>query len=359
MAESGEKQKRWLISQEDTVLVTGAPGFVGTAVVAALLNAGVHRVRCLVRPSSDCRRLQNVLNAHVSGRHVEIVRGNLLAAGDCLEMTRGVSVVYHLAAGTGTKSFADAFLNSVVTTRNLLEACLQHRCLKRFVSASSFSVYSNRNNPRGRLLDESCPLEDNPTLRGDAYCFAKLQQDEIVTHYAAKHSQPCVLVRPGVVYGPGKTAISGRVGRDTFGVYLHLGGPNRIPLTYVENCADAIVLAGLVPGVDGEVFNLVDDDLPSSRRFLRLYKSEVRHFRSIYVPRFLSHFLCHLWERYSLWSQGQLPLAFNTRAWHAYWKGSVYTNDKLKRLLGWSQKVPTDEGLRRFFESCREKESHA
>ena len=55
-----------------------------------------------------------------------------------------------------------------------------------------------------------------------------------------------------------------------------MGGSNTIPFTYVDNCAEAIVLAGLVKGVDGEALNIVDDDLPSSREFLRLYKNNVR-----------------------------------------------------------------------------------
>jgi hypothetical protein len=53
-----------------------------------------------------------------------------------------------------------------------------------------------------------------------------------------------------------------------------MGGAKPVPLTYVDNCAEAIVLAGLVAGVDGQVFNVVDDDQPSSRRFLRLYKQQ-------------------------------------------------------------------------------------
>ena len=85
-----------------------------------------------------------------------------------------------------------------------------------------------------------------------------------------------MIVRPGVVYGPGNKGITGRVGLGTFGLFLHLGGSNEIPLTYVDNCADAIVLAGIKGGVDGEVFNVVDDDLPTSRKFLRLYKKNVR-----------------------------------------------------------------------------------
>ncbi len=82
----------------------------------------------------------------------------------------------------------------------------------------------------------------------------------------------------------GNEAITNRVGIGTFGLFLHLGGSNTMPLTFVDNCAEAIVLAGLTPGVDGQVFNVVDDDLPSSRQFLRLYKRNVRRFRSLYLP---------------------------------------------------------------------------
>jgi nucleoside-diphosphate-sugar epimerase len=348
-----------IITPEARILITGSSGFVGTRVVANLLARGFYRLRCLTRASSDLTRLTRIIAASPGADQVEVVQGNLLSRPDCERITRDVAVVYHLAAGTGEKSFPDAFMGSVVTTRNLLEACVQHGGIRRFVSASSFTVYSNRNNPGGRILDESSPLEDQLQARGEAYCFAKLKQDELVQSYRAKHGLPSVLVRPGVVYGPGKPGITGRVGRATFGLFMHLGGGNRVPLTYVENCADAIVLAGLVPGVEGETFNIVDDDLPSSRRFLRLYKRHVKPFRSISIPRPLSYLLCCLWGKYSTWSRGQLPPLFNRHVWHVYWKGSRYPNDKLKQRLGWRQPVPTAEGLTRFFASCRQPESHA
>src|SRR5207253_5220785 len=138
------------------------------------------------------------------------------------------------------------------------------------------AVYTNTRKLHGRMLDESCPVETQPATRGDAYCFAKVRQDEIVAEYSKQCGIPCVIVRPGVVYGPGNEAIHGRVGIGTFGVFLHLGGSNVIPFTYVDNCADAIALVGLQRGTDGEVFNIVDDDLPSSRQFLRLYKRKVK-----------------------------------------------------------------------------------
>ena len=115
----------------------------------------------------------------------------------------------------------------------------------------------------------------------------------------------------------------------------------------------------MTKGVDGQVFNIVDDDLPSSRRFLRLYKQNVRRFRTIFVPHVVSYALCRLWEKYSSWSGGQLPPVFNGRSWHAYWKKTHYANDKAKKYLGWTPEVSTADGLRRYFEGCRERKRHA
>ena len=168
-----------------------------------------------------------------------------------------------------------------------------------------------------------------------------------------------MIVRPGYVYGPGNEGITGRVGINPFGLFLHLGGSNTIPLSYVDNCAEAIALAGLQRDIEGEVFNVVDDDLPSSRRFLREYKNNVRRFRSVYVPHAVSYSLCYCWERYSNWSKGQLPPVFNRRDWQATWKETSYSNEKLKAGLGWTQKVPTSEGMRRHFEACRNRGRNA
>jgi nucleoside-diphosphate-sugar epimerase len=353
------KDKETCVEFDIPILVTGARGFIGRWVVARLLEQGFTNIRCLVRPSSTRTRADVFPGAEAEDPRVELIEGNLLSRDDCRKISQGVQIVYHLAAGRGEKSFASAYLNSVVTTRNLLEASLQHGNLKRFVNVSSFTVYSNRDKPHGRILDETCPVEKAPALRGNAYCFAKVKQEGIVLEICRQHHFPYVIVRPGVVYGPGNEQIHGRVGTGTFGIFLHLGGSNQIPLSYVENCADAIVLAGLVKGLDCEIFNVVDNDLPSSRRFLHLYKKQVKRFHSIYIPHFISYTLCCLWEKYSTWSQGQLPNNFNRKDWHATWKKTVYTNRKIKQQLGWVQKIPTDEGLNRYFQSCREKTRHA
>lgn len=247
-------------------------------------------------------------------------------------------------------------MNSVITTRNLLDCCLQKN-LKRFVNISSFAVYSVRNLRRGSLLDERCEIESHHLERYNPYCYGKVKQDELVKDYGEKHHIPYVIVRPGAVFGPGKKAITGRVGIDTFGIFLHLGGSSRIPLTYIDNCAEAIMLAGIKPGIDRMVFNVIDDDPPTSREFLKKYKREVKRFRSIYIPHTVSFMLCYLWESYSKWSQGQFPPVFNRRRWAADWKSVLYSNRSAKELLGWKPRVPRAEALSRYF--AYQKESGA
>lgn len=352
-----EVQKQFIIGPDDLILVTGGTGFIGRKVVQCLYERGFRRVRCLVRPSSERTKIEALAAQCPAATSVEVCEGNLLSREDCAAACEGAAVILHLAAGTGTKSFADAFMNSVVTTRNLLEAAATHGSLKRFVSVSSFTVYDNTQS-RGKL-DESCPMEERPARRGEAYCFAKVKQDGLVIERCPKLGIPYVIVRPGYVYGPGRAAISSRVGLDTFGMFLHLGGSNRIPFTYVDNCAEAIAMAGLVRGIDGEVFNIVDDDLPTSRQFLRQYKRNVRRFRSLYLPHLFSYALCSLWERYSEWSKGQLPLDFNRKRWCAYWKKTRYSNEKLKTRVGWEPRVRTADAFRLYFESCRNEKLHA
>lgn len=348
------EQGNMIVGLNDPILITGATGFIGVKVVENLLEHGFTRLRCFSRPSSSMTQLESVASRYQGRATIEIIKGNLLCREDCFAATKEVAVIYHLAAGAGEKSFPDAIMNSVVTTRNLLDASLQNKSLRRFVNVSSFTVYSNVQKPKGRFLDESCPVEPHPERVSDAYCYAKIKQDELVTEYGQKHGIPYVIVRPGSVYGPGKKQITGRIGIDTFGVFLHLGGGNHIPFTYVDNCADAIALAGLRPGVDREVFNIVDDDLPSSRTFLRLYKQNVRRFTSLYVPHAISYVFCGMWEKYSTWSYGQLPPVFNRRRWHVEMKRTTYSNKKLKMRLGWAPRVSMDEGLKRFFQGCWE-----
>ena len=189
-----------------------------------------------------------MLDKFDAGRNIELVTGDLLSRDDCRKAAEGVSIIYHLAAGM-EKSFAGAFMNSALATRNLMDAFLQFGKPKRFVNISSFAVYSNLTLKRGALLDETCPLEDAPQERFDPYGFGKLKQEELVKEYGSKYELPYVIVRPGYVFGPGKRELSGRVGNNTFGLFVQVSGAQSLPLTFVDNCAEAIVLAGLKAGI--------------------------------------------------------------------------------------------------------------
>lgn len=340
-----------IINTDESILVTGAGGFLGTYVVKQLLAHGYNKIRCFVRPTTNLHHLNSAIISF-KNHEIEIVKGNLLVDSDCEKAAQNASVVYHLAAGRG-KSFSGCFLDSAVTTRNLLNAINKCSSVKRFVNVSSFSVYNNWNAKKGSLLDENCPIEREHMVRYDPYAFGKIKQDDVVNEYSKRHNISVVTVRPGVVFGPQRSTITGRVGIDTFGIFLHIGGNNKIPFTYVENCADAIVMTGLIPDIDGEVFNIVDDDLPSSRRFLSLYKRNVKRFFSLYVPYRLFWLFCLLWEKYYIWSKGQIPPSFNRRMCAAYWKGNKYSNNKLKKLVNWTPKTSMNEALKRFFDYAK------
>jgi len=345
-----------LIQSTDKILVTGANGFIGFQVVRNLLSRGFKNIKCLVRSESGIKNLRPLEQEFDVA--LEYVCGNLLSRDTCRAAAEEASVVYHLAVG-GDKSFPGCVMNTVVTTRNLLDAITTGGTIRRFVNVSSLSVYSNAHLKRRALLNESCPVESDLIGRYDPYAYSKAKQDDIVRQYSREKGLPYVIARPGVVFGPGKSRVPGRVGIDTFGIFLHIGHGNQMPLTFVDNCADAIVLAGLIKGIDAEEFLIVDDNLPSSRYFLRNYRKQARRFFSVPVPYRVFYVFSLLWEKYSSWSKGQLPPVFNRKTCAAYFKGNVYSNEKLKSRLQWHPNVCMTDALTRFFASIRAERERA
>jgi len=342
-----------IIDFSDMILVTGANGFIGPRVVKTLLDYGFVNLKCCVRPSSNLAALKKVISSYKTS-NVQICRGNLSSQVDCEKLTEGVQIVYHLAAAMRDTNFESSYMNNVVTTENLLNGVAKNGTIRRFVDVSSLRVYSNMKLRSGALLDETCRVESDLFDRGDAYCSAKVKQDDLVTRFCTINKLSYVIVRPGIVYGPGNREIHRMVGRririGTFELFLHLGGANKLPLSYVDNCADAIVLAGISKSADREVFNVVDDNLPTSTYFLKLYKQNVRRFSSIYLPYPIIYAVCYFGEKYYKLFEKKSPPTLNRRKCAAAWKGNDYSNAKLKKLLGWEPKVSFDEALKRYFD---------
>ncbi len=331
------------------ILVTGSNGFLGAALVERLIAHGEEDIRCFVRPGSNRSRLDDVMRRHPDAP-LEMFEGSLATVPGAKAALDGVDLLYHLAAAPSGAP-ADIFLNTVVASQKLLEAMGQVDRPPKTVFVSSFGVYQVADLPRGGVLDESTPLETHPEKR-DLYSAAKLRQEQLVWEYQDKVGFPLVVLRPGVIYGPGGSALSARVGIRFPGIFLYLGFRNLLPLTYVDNCAEAIVAAGNHEDAVGRAFNVVDDDLLTCREYLRMYECEVERLRKVPLPYGGLLALSRAIEWYHGYSKGQLPAVFTPYKVATMWKGNRFSNERLKSL-GWQPIVPTPEGLRRTFAYLR------
>lgn len=333
-----------------TVLVTGATGFLGQRLVRRLLLAGVS-VRCLVRPSSDVGALLAGAPEEKRGA-IELCHGTLNQLGWAADALRGCDVVYHVGAAL-TGGPAVLFLNNVTATRELMRRASEAK-VGRFVLVSSLGVYGTHHLRAGDTLDERCPLDPKPHIR-DPYTFSKVRQEQAAREVHEATGLPLVTIRPGVIYGPGRSCISGRLGLQLGNWLVRMGGWQRLPYTYVDNVADAVALAGTAPGVDGEAFNVVDDGLPRARTLLRMYRREVGGVRVIPVPHWGIGPLSAMCEKYHVWSRGQIPAVLSRYKSSAMWKRLRYVNEKAKARLAWAPVIGFDEGLRRTFASLRDR----
>src|SRR5690349_4328376 len=121
-----------------SILVTGSNGFLGVALIERLLANGQTGIRCFTRPGSDCARLRRVIDRYPDAA-VEVFCGSLSTRDGAAQVVEGAEMVYHLAAATKGPA-ADLFLNTVVTSKNLLDA-LVSQPVRKVVLISSFSVY--------------------------------------------------------------------------------------------------------------------------------------------------------------------------------------------------------------------------
>jgi nucleoside-diphosphate-sugar epimerase len=325
------------------VLVTGAGGFLGRRIVDSLLRMGATHVRVHVRQAPP-RGMVEGLTAQYPQATIEVAQANLLSRGALEPLVAGMDCVVHAAAGMKGAA-ADMFANTVVTTRNLLEAA-GAQGVRRIVLISSFSVYKASTLSKGDVLDERVPMEEVGTERG-AYGYAKTRQEQLFNEFQQRFGFESVVLRPGVIYGPGGGALSSRVGIRAMGFFFALSGKGLLPLTYVDNCADAVAQAALKAPA-GSVFSVVDDNIPTCKAYLQAYCKEVEPMRCIPVP----HWAFMLGARLLVWyhkrSKGQLPAVFTPYVIRSMYQPQRYSNAALK-AIGWTQRVGTQDGMRQAF----------
>lgn len=324
------------------VLVTGAAGFLGRRLVRELATEGL-RVRCFLRASSGIDDLRAFVGDDLWSS-VEIVRGDLMNAADCAAAVDGIDVVFHAAAGL-TGSTAVMFLNTVVPTRKLIDACVEHP-VKRFVLVSSLGVYGAAALKPNSVLDESCPVDPTPHLR-DPYTYSKVVQEQAAWEAHRERGLPLVVIRPGVIYGPGRGALSNRIGLQVAGRMFRIGGGRQLPYVYVDHVATALRQAGLEPGIEGEAFNVLDDELPSGKQVLRMYRQSGHGVKTLWIPQCTIGPLSSIYEKYSRWSHGQLPAVITRYKTDSMWKPLRFTNAKARQRLKWSPHLSFAEAFQR------------
>ncbi len=122
----------------------------------------------------------------------------------------------------------------------MLNACAQNG-VGQLVYASSLAVYGPL--PEGTRIDENTPFDDKPQLR-DPYSEAKIAADKLVSAFAKKTGLPTVILREGIIFGPGRQLPAGLFAFRMGGTDVVFGKPaNRLPLNYVENLIDAMQVA--------------------------------------------------------------------------------------------------------------------
>jgi nucleoside-diphosphate-sugar epimerase len=228
------------------VAVTGAGGFVGSAVVAELAKRGIEAVR-LVRTAR--------------GEPGEAEIGDLAGASIDPAKLQGADVVIHLAAVTHSPNGPDDGIEkyravNVGGTVALVEAAIAAKA-SRFLFVSSIKAVAERSAPGHPIDSNTAPAPE------DAYGITKLEAEQSVRERCSGAGVEWVIVRPPLVYGAEAKGNFGRLIRMVrSGLPLPLGAVNnRRSLLHVENLADALVAACTAPGAAGQIVTLCDSTL--------------------------------------------------------------------------------------------------
>lgn len=309
------------------ILLTGASGFVGRAVLASLLQRRFVRV-ALRQP-----------NAAGLPEGVEVVEISLSPDQDWFEMLSGVFSVVHCAARVhvmieeATDPLAEFRRVNVDGTLRLARQAAEAG-VRRFVFVSSIKVNGEHSLPGRPFTADQTPAP------GDPYGVSKCEAEAGLRALSEGTGMEVVIIRPPLVYGPGvKANFLAMMRWLQRGVPLPLGGvtENRRSLVFLDNLVDLIVTCIDHPAAANQTFLVSDDeDLSTAALLRRMGAALGRPARLVPVPAGLITFGAKLIGRPGIAQRlcGSLQVDIG----------------KTKALLGWSPPISVDEGLRRTAE---------
>jgi 2-alkyl-3-oxoalkanoate reductase len=321
------------MSESRTIFITGGTGLVGSHAVEEALARG-HRVRALVRPTSDTRWLDQ--------RGVDKVVGDLADADSLRRGTRGADWVFNCAAKVGDWGTLEEFraLN-VDAFRLLLEAAAEAR-VSRLVHVSSLGVYEGRDHYG---TDETTPPAADSL---DAYTRSKTEAEALALGIGKERGLPVAIVRPGFIYGErDRTVLPKLLHNLRRGTFAYFGsGEQVLNCIYVKNLVHAIFLAAEAPGAVGEVFNLTDGGRVTKRQFI----GRVAELAGLRPPRrkiplWLARTLATLMERRAKRRGATEPPLVNKARYKFLGLNLDYSIDKARRVLGYDPPYTTEQGL--------------
>ena len=316
------------------ILVTGGTGFVGSHLLDALLNSG-EQVVALVRPESKVRTHPGLSVHH----------GNLLDPGSLRGCCEDAKSVFHLAAypTLGSKDASALAVNSIGTS-NLLHEVLDSGSVERFILMSSLAAAGHR--PGKKLVELS--IESDDAYPDTDYGQSKLQAEAFTQQVCGKAEIPYVILRPGLVYGPGSrpdggmNAIVGTVRNDNLLVRFDL--PGKVSVVHVADLVQACLTVATHPDAAGRTF-FVSDNCPVS--FGEIFQTVRKQIGRSYHPIPIADGLCAFARNIYNWLDKTLTISTLIPSYMLAPLGSslACNSSEIKSQLGFEAQYTLSHGL--------------